>query len=302
MYFSSYRFLQCQPHSFQDGAACSWGETGEPCVHAHSLLKVMEIKLCLVLRVLSVVYGVVYVRRTCCVYVNQNRAWCLTGVTARKSVFNPHVSVSEATMGLGLSKEGPCQEPERPESVISAKLHGRQASIRQSTIRAKSKQPMPDPSELERRFTKVLVSRVTFDDMNHILLDVLSVFIPLSSREHVWGTFFFTKLFRNVVSTHRSDKNGRSFSCLRDGREVDLRYQSVVPQGLEENINLWTSGGAVRVGSWFTSSANLLRFYSGSTNPHIDSTTMKSTPKTFVFYISAMIHSKVTWFLLWLLT
>jgi hypothetical protein len=61
-------------------------------------------------------------------------------------------------MGLGVSKEGPCQEPERPESVISSKLHGRQASIRQSTIRAKSKQPMPDPNELERRFTKVLAS------------------------------------------------------------------------------------------------------------------------------------------------
>lgn len=47
------------------------------------------------------------------------------------------------------------------ESVIpSSKLHGRQASIRQSTIKPKAKQPMPDPNELERRFTKVLVSIV----------------------------------------------------------------------------------------------------------------------------------------------
>jgi hypothetical protein len=72
-------------------------------------------------------------------------------------VLRPSSLRSSSTMGLGVSKEGPCQEPERPESVISSKLHGRQASIRQSTIRAKSKQPMPDPNELERRFTKVLV-------------------------------------------------------------------------------------------------------------------------------------------------
>lgn len=58
-------------------------------------------------------------------------------------------------MGLSVSKE----ETSVPEAdtVISSKLHGRQASIRQSTIKAKAKQPMPDPTELERRFTKVLV-------------------------------------------------------------------------------------------------------------------------------------------------
>lgn len=64
-------------------------------------------------------------------------------------------------MGIISSKESPPaleSAPERPESVISSKMHGRQASVRQSTIRAKSKQPMPDPNELERRFTKVLVS------------------------------------------------------------------------------------------------------------------------------------------------
>ncbi|CAG9829758.1 unnamed protein product [Diabrotica balteata] len=57
-------------------------------------------------------------------------------------------------MGLTMSK----QETSAPEadSVISSKLHGRQASIRQSAIKAKAKQPMPDPAELERRFTKVL--------------------------------------------------------------------------------------------------------------------------------------------------
>ncbi|KAK9892895.1 hypothetical protein WA026_022577 [Henosepilachna vigintioctopunctata] len=65
-------------------------------------------------------------------------------------------------MGLSLSysKEPSIEEPDRPESVISSKLHGRQASVRQSTIRPKQKQPMPDPSELEKRFTKVLVSSV----------------------------------------------------------------------------------------------------------------------------------------------
>lgn len=63
-------------------------------------------------------------------------------------------------MGLNLSylKESSSEETERPESVISGKLHGRQASVRQSTIRPKQKQPMPDPHELEKRFTKVLVS------------------------------------------------------------------------------------------------------------------------------------------------
>lgn len=64
-------------------------------------------------------------------------------------------------MGIISSKESPPAlelPPERPESVASSKMHGRQASVRQSTIRAKSKQPMPDPNELERRFTKVLVS------------------------------------------------------------------------------------------------------------------------------------------------
>lgn len=67
-------------------------------------------------------------------------------------------------MGLLSSKED--APSERPESVVSStkspptttNLQPRQASIRQSTIKAKSKQPMPDPAELERRFTKVLVS------------------------------------------------------------------------------------------------------------------------------------------------
>lgn len=66
-------------------------------------------------------------------------------------------------MGLGVSKEASsAPEPDRADSVISSKLHGRQASIRQSTIKAKAKQPMPDPNELERRFTKVLVCRFFF--------------------------------------------------------------------------------------------------------------------------------------------
>lgn len=62
-------------------------------------------------------------------------------------------------MGMALSKENTSGQD--TESVIpSSKLHGRQASIRQSTIKPKAKQPMPDPNELERRFTKVLVSLV----------------------------------------------------------------------------------------------------------------------------------------------
>lgn len=61
-------------------------------------------------------------------------------------------------MGLSISKDTSMQEPDRPDSVISSKLHGRQASVRQSTIRPKTKQPMPDPGELEKRFTKVLAS------------------------------------------------------------------------------------------------------------------------------------------------
>lgn len=63
-------------------------------------------------------------------------------------------------MGIISSREtAPSLEvaPERPESVISSKFQGRQASIRQ-TIRQKAKQPMPEPNELEMRFTKVLVS------------------------------------------------------------------------------------------------------------------------------------------------
>lgn len=73
-------------------------------------------------------------------------------------------------MGILSSKEAPPHQeavPDRPESIISSKMHGRQASVRQSTIRAKAKQPMPDPMELERRFTKVLVGFITF---SHLLL------------------------------------------------------------------------------------------------------------------------------------
>lgn len=58
-------------------------------------------------------------------------------------------------MGLLYSKEEPPVQhnmPDRPESIISSKHQARQSSIR-----VKSKQPMPEPSELERRFTKVLV-------------------------------------------------------------------------------------------------------------------------------------------------
>lgn len=46
----------------------------------------------------------------------------------------------------------------RPESVLS-KHHARQASIR-----VKSK-PMPDPSELEKRFGKVLVSNTYLNNL-----------------------------------------------------------------------------------------------------------------------------------------
>uniref|UniRef100_A0AAR5PXH6 Formin-like protein n=1 Tax=Dendroctonus ponderosae TaxID=77166 RepID=A0AAR5PXH6_DENPD len=63
------------------------------------------------------------------------------------------------TMGLSFAKQSDDNGTELPESTISgSKLHGRQASIRQSTIKAKEKQAMPDPGELERRFTKVLAS------------------------------------------------------------------------------------------------------------------------------------------------
>ncbi|XP_050304495.1 formin-like protein [Anthonomus grandis grandis] len=62
-------------------------------------------------------------------------------------------------MGLAFAKGTDSDVADAPESTVStAKLHGRQASIRQSTIKAKSKQAMPDPGELERRFTKVLAS------------------------------------------------------------------------------------------------------------------------------------------------
>lgn len=60
-------------------------------------------------------------------------------------------------MGMALSKEN-TSGPDTESVIPSSKLHGRQASIRQSTIKPKAKQPMPDPHELERRFTKVLVS------------------------------------------------------------------------------------------------------------------------------------------------
>ncbi|CAH0555956.1 unnamed protein product [Brassicogethes aeneus] len=63
-------------------------------------------------------------------------------------------------MGLVASKEAPMaqQQQQEVESLNSSRLHGRQASIRQSTMKAKAKQPMPEPNELERRFTKVLAS------------------------------------------------------------------------------------------------------------------------------------------------
>ncbi|XP_022920232.1 formin-like protein [Onthophagus taurus] len=64
-------------------------------------------------------------------------------------------------MGSAISKGEQQQQPsalhpgpsDKTESVISSKHHARQASIR-----VKSKQPMPDPNELEKRFTKVLAS------------------------------------------------------------------------------------------------------------------------------------------------
>ena len=59
-------------------------------------------------------------------------------------------------MGLRLSKEPTEELQEGPSCITSSKLHARQASIR-----VKSKQPMPDHNELERRFTKVLVSWLT---------------------------------------------------------------------------------------------------------------------------------------------
>nr|CAH7767728.1 unnamed protein product [Callosobruchus chinensis] len=59
-------------------------------------------------------------------------------------------------MGLTVSKES--SSAQEAESCLSPKLHSRQASIRQSTIKPKAKHPMPDPMELERRFTKVLAS------------------------------------------------------------------------------------------------------------------------------------------------
>lgn len=46
---------------------------------------------------------------------------------------------------------------DRADSVISSKHNARQPSIR-----IKSKQPMPDPLELEMRFTKVLVCTAFF--------------------------------------------------------------------------------------------------------------------------------------------
>lgn len=62
-------------------------------------------------------------------------------------------------MGLLTSKEEPAPQqciPDRPESIISSKHHGHG---RQPSIRTKSKRPMPEPIELERRFTEVLVSK-----------------------------------------------------------------------------------------------------------------------------------------------
>ncbi|XP_066145333.1 formin-like protein [Euwallacea fornicatus] len=63
-------------------------------------------------------------------------------------------------MGLSFTKEPEENGTETMDysSIGGSKLHGRQASIRQSTIKAKAKQTMPDPGELERRFTKVLAS------------------------------------------------------------------------------------------------------------------------------------------------
>lgn len=77
-------------------------------------------------------------------------------------------------MGLAASKESTTtttnnEDHDRAnnDTFITSKLHGRQASIRQSTIRAKSKQPMPDPHELERRFTRVLVIKKLFCILFH---------------------------------------------------------------------------------------------------------------------------------------
>lgn len=57
------------------------------------------------------------------------------------------------TMGSGSSSTRNDSSNTSPET-IKTQHHVRQASIR-------AKQPMPDPNELERRFTKVLVSNKT---------------------------------------------------------------------------------------------------------------------------------------------
>nr|CAI5853392.1 unnamed protein product [Callosobruchus analis] len=77
-------------------------------------------------------------------------------------------------MGLTVSKES--SSTQEAESCLSPKLHSRQASIRQSTIKPKSKHPMPDPIELERRFTKVLYFIFAFGTLD------LTLAITLSSR------------------------------------------------------------------------------------------------------------------------
>lgn len=83
-------------------------------------------------------------------------------------------------MGLPFTKDASEDVEERPEP--GSKLHGRQASIRQSTIRAKAKQAMPDPGELERRFTKVLVSCccfVLYLIVSLVLVAVMTLSLPL---------------------------------------------------------------------------------------------------------------------------
>ncbi|KAK5644344.1 hypothetical protein RI129_005644 [Pyrocoelia pectoralis] len=156
-------------------------------------------------------------------------------------------------MGLLTSKEEPAIQQnnlsDRPESIISSKYgHGRQPSIR-----AKSKRPMPDPNELERRFTEVLASmdlppdkakllkNYDFEKKWDIICDqeMVQAKDPPSYYLHKLRTYLDPKASRS----HRKRKmvgDSTSTQVLRD-LEISLRTNHIewVREFLnEENLGL----------------------------------------------------------------
>lgn len=130
-------------------------------------------------------------------------------------------SGSSSARGAGAEA---CEAPLSPEAPVKT-TNNKQHHVRQASIRH-IKQPMPDPSELERRFTKVLVSTVyynarihchaRFDCFYHLLL------VTTAYCFHI--TFTVTPGNRLFIVHHRSYiKFYSKYLPVSNTRRVELK-------------------------------------------------------------------------------